>query len=343
MADSNPAPNNVEVLSQTQVPTASIASSPSVQKPKAATTSRPRTELPAEPFNPYQPFSREVEAPIGNPKAQLSLRLEGQVGLFYNRDDTTRVPTLVELNMTNYRAAAYRVLISVIGQEMLKHKPLDITSMQNVINNLADTLADGITVMTYCKLRNVNYMDDRVAARFRRTPKVPSPFEVPLPFAYAISQLGHIKISGLPRELFYAPTTPAGADENFCLPQGHIWIPSRYAQQVDYAKTLGLKFAPVDLTVKMGSSWWLYRPTTVGTIEQLQCPFPEENFTESTAMLAMLFCIAPDAGLHNPIVAPDAFGNDNFGSMARLDTPQIAVNFYYAVIDSTSVDYKVDN
>lgn len=69
--------------------------------------------------------------------------------------------------------------------------------------------------MTYLKLHNLNYYDLSVADRCRRKPNVPDPFEIPSPFALAITQLGAIKLSGMTRQLYLSPSAPAGSDTNF--------------------------------------------------------------------------------------------------------------------------------
>nr|GMD21892.1 putative coat protein [Ipomoea batatas] len=164
----------------------------------------------------------------------------------------------------------------------------------------------------------------------------PTPFQVPQPYALAISSLGRIKISGLQKQLFLTPVPPAdAADTTFgCPDEGHIWNPVAYSRAVEFAKKLGLHFSSVDLTLKMGSSWWLFRPVYAHGHFRLDCPYPQENFTNTTAAVAMLYCNDGTDGLYNPIIDLPALGADTFGSMLRDPPADIAVSAFYAVIDS---------
>lgn len=300
--------------------------------PWTAPTISQRSERPGESYNPYQPYTnREEEAPIGNPKSIMVLKLEGQLGIFYDRCNTTRVPTLIEINFDNIRDASHRVIANVLQQSGQQTKTLDDASVNELIASTANELANGVAVMTYLKLRMVNYYDERVANRFQRKPKVPRPFQIPEPFALPISQLGQIKVSGMPAQLYFSPTVPADAHISFgCHPE-HNWCPDVYARAVEFAKKLGMRFSSVDLTVKMGSSWWLYRPVNEAETFRLDCPFPEENFTANTAVIASLFTNTANNGFNNPVIDLAPLGNRNYGSMLRNPPQQLSLNTYYAI------------
>ncbi|KAL5166773.1 hypothetical protein HKD37_18G051677 [Glycine soja] len=65
---------------------------------------------------------------------------------------------------------------------------------------------------------------------------------------------------------------------------------SMYSQNVEIAKKLGLRFCGMDLTVKMGSSWWLYALRD-GRFFELSCQLREENFTVESAVVRALFWV----------------------------------------------------
>lgn len=51
--------------------------------------------------------------------------------------------------------------------------------------------------------------------------------------------------------------------------------------------------------MKKGSSWRIYRPVPTENSVQLECPYPEENFSDYTAVLALLFCKNATSGVYN--------------------------------------------
>lgn len=89
--------------------------------------------------------------------------------------------------------------------------------------------------------------------RFRVKPRLPAPvtFEVTAFYAFAISQLGQVKMSGLPKQIYMflqpLPVLTRILDvlQSIC---GH---PLLYSNAFENAKKLKVKFLSIDLTVKM--------------------------------------------------------------------------------------------
>lgn len=108
------------------------------------------------------------------------------------------------------------------------------------------------------KLYTCNYLDMRVMNRFHNKPKVPVPFEVPLPYAFTITQLGQIKISGMANKVYLFPSALEDIDLMFGYTLDRIWTSAVYARVIEYAQTLGVWFTTIDLKVQR-SSWWIYR------------------------------------------------------------------------------------
>jgi len=312
------------------------------QKTQVHSHGRPQTERPTEPLSKLKQISSSIaDSPIGNPLVINSAQAEGQLGVFYDRSNTTRMPTLITLNVNNIRSSVRRLLRDVIYENIVTQREQDVATMQASALHLSNIIARGVCVMLYMKLRIVNYHDYRVAGHYRKKPKVPTPFEVPQPYALAISQLGMLKLSGEVQELFLSPTIPDGADINFCLEAAEAWSPVQYSTALEQAKKLGLRTSTVDLTVKMGSSWWLYRPVSEGDTFALECPWNEENFTANTAVLATLFCNNATGGFNNPIVTLDQLGDKNVGTMLYGMTNLMSRNTYYAVSDESTFGYKI--
>jgi len=300
-----------------------------------------RTEKPSNPSNPYKayPYPYEENA-VGNPNAVMSLKLEGQLGLFYPRDKTKRLPTAIDIDFDAIRNAVSRVLHFVLSERADKVLvEMDYQSKTAHVHNIVTYLANGVCVMTYLRLYYVNYHNPDLASRYRVKPEVTDPFEVPAPFALAISQLGAIKISGLPEELYLSPTVPADSDTKFGCSNLIVWSPVVYSKYVLQAKKLGLQFSTVDLEVKLGSSWWLFRPSDDNQSFALQAPYPEENFTVNTAILASLFCNTDTRGFNNPIIDLAPLGTQTFGTFLRKPVADLSVNSFYAITEEKEMIY----
>jgi len=313
---------------------------PQAQPPKGRSLGPIRTERPTQVIRDSSAYALPQEdTALGNLQAIMSLRAEGKLGLFYPRNLTASRPTHVTIQVENFRSSAYRLILAVLNQESINAKPAVNAALTMNIPETASQLTSGVCIMLYLRLQSVNCLDSRVADRYRERPMVPAHFQVPSPFALAITQLGQIKLSELPEEIYLSPTIPADAAVNFCLPEDDVWKPVEYAKAVANAKILGLQFSDVDLESKLGSSWWLYRPVQEDDEFRLECPYPEENFTLNTTILAALFCNNNDDGFLNPIIDLDAIGTAVFCSLLRYPPEDISLNVYYAITETPEVVY----
>nr|QPL17794.1 coat protein [Pistacia cryptic virus] len=326
-----------------QIPVASNQQSGPVALPETPSIGRARTERPVEPEHIYHAFNiRDVdEATIGNNELLFTLKEDGQLGIFYDRNVSTRIPTLIEMDANAVYNACVQTLTNVSERLLAIGKHMEPAPIPQTAETIAMQLSQGIMVMIYMKLRLTNYFDPRVMARFYKKPKVPVPFEVPRPYALAISQLGQIKASGLPTEEYFSPISSDTASANFCLPAGALWSPINYCRSVEYAKRIGIQFTTVDLSVKMGSTWWLYRPIQEQDVFALHCPLPEENFTRATACLHSLFCVNAAAGFFNPIFNLNALGDADYGTMLRTPPDRVDLSTYFAIEDAPEIVWKI--
>lgn len=332
----------VEGASQ-DTPRISTHSAKSAPIPKTPSIGARRTEKPTEPTRLYGITNviPEVETTIGNNELIFMTKATGQLGIFYDRQSTMNVPTAIELNPENFREAIYATTIEICDRLLSAREYLTLPESQMDAATLAQHLTYGVSVATYLKIKAVNYLDTRFKNRFYKRPMVSDPFEIPQPYALALSQLGQMKVSGLPDELYVTPMIPTDAGGNLCLPTGITWSAATYNRAVDFAKKIGLQFSTVDLGVKMGSSWWIYRSVEEDNLFQLSCPVPEENFTMQTAALRTLFCINAAGGLNNPIFNLDPLGNDTYGTMLRNPPHRVDVSTFYAVEGSFETVWKV--
>lgn len=86
---------------------------------------------------------------------------------------------------------------------------------------------------------------------------------------------------------------------------------------VEYATSLGMLFAAVDLTQKKGTAWWLFRQTFSNGSFELHCPLSEVNFTASMAVDRSLFLDGYKLNPSGSFVNLDPLGDGDHGSYLR--------------------------
>ncbi|PHT37451.1 hypothetical protein CQW23_21024 [Capsicum baccatum] len=65
---------------------------------------------------------------------------------------------------------------------------------------------------------------------------IPSPLEVPVPYALAISRLGNVEVTSLVKDLICIATLMKRDVERWMLPIGECWSPLEYAKVVELCK-----------------------------------------------------------------------------------------------------------
>ncbi|OIT06636.1 hypothetical protein A4A49_02124 [Nicotiana attenuata] len=261
------------------------------------------------------------------------MRLEGKIGTFYNRENGELKYVFVPVNAAEYRDGIRRSLDTVLTRAMRLKGYTDENEIEQRLAVITPHLIHGICVMTYLKLRAVNLFIPTQGERFYNKPKTPAPFEVPVPYALAIQQLGVVEAR---KRTAFIPTLTKADGESTFLPASAKWNPCGYTQAVEFCKSIGLRFQSVDLSVKIGSSWWLFRPVLEGNYFELRCPLPEDNFTESGSVLHTLFLHDADDGPNNAIMDLSAIPDKNYGSMLRNPPQGISVNSFFAINDDVA-------
>ncbi|WCJ29078.1 hypothetical protein M5689_010737 [Euphorbia peplus] len=296
-----------------------------------------KQELPVELENFHQSPTRchGGEVPIGNPEYAEMLKRNGQLGCFYDRDQTTNTPTPITMNHLVLRECVILTLTHVLNnllsesnQETIETLPKNFQDVET----FAQELANGIGVALYMKLRSLNLTEPSVMERFYSKPCVPNPFEIPAAYAYAISTLGQFKVSGMPYQYFYTPVCSVEAANNYCIPDGITWSPYAYIRAMEYAKRIGMLFDIVEHQVKRGTSWWLLQPVVTERGFELQCPILGENFTDEVTLVRALFCVTADGGFCTDLVDLEPHQNLNFGSMLRNPTPRIDLEVFNGIM-----------
>ncbi|XP_062011188.1 uncharacterized protein LOC133727802 [Rosa rugosa] len=246
----------------------------------------------------------------------------------------SKKPVYVELDVQKFWNSVNDTLTAVISRALnLSPEFQKLDHIKQQATYFATEITKGVCVLTYLKLRAVNFSLDfgLGASRFFKKPMVHSPFEVPQPFGVAISGLGFVRITSLPFEQIICPTLSEVNATGLCLPSDQSWSFHRYSQAVEFAKGIGLKFSTVDLSVNLGSSWWLYRPVVDGGIFRLQCILPPDNYSKESAVVRTLFMSSSvDNIAGHEIFDLSSVENHDYGSMLRNPHEGINVSTYLA-------------
>ncbi|KAK1554320.1 hypothetical protein Q3G72_010652 [Acer saccharum] len=208
-------------------------------------------------FEPIETNDKSAE----NYNFTTELREKGYVGFWRKRDQACYEPTAVELNVADYFNAIQNTLNGVLNRlfEKRSQLPGETITITNRIETSATILACGCCLMTYHEAHKPQAI--------RQSQKHPDTLRLCL----CNPTIRNSHINGVPNA------------------QARLWNPNAYAQAVEYATTLGLHFATVDLRNKYGSAWWLFRQTYEEEIFELECSIPEVNFTKAMAVTHSLF------------------------------------------------------
>jgi hypothetical protein len=319
----------------------------SASKTPAAKTSstKPKTEAPSRPYTttelPEQAASDTLA--IGNKEYELMIRSERRFGVFYERDYTENPFKWATLNCEQLRISATATLSGVFRRLLLLD---DFEADENILtrtNRMVRILVRGICLATYYKIRAVNYAFNDEGHRYMFKPKIPNPLEIPKPFALAIQMLGAVEIHSMTRRTIAVPGLTTADAATACLATGEQLIPALYAQAVEYAKKKGLQFATVNFDVKYGSAWWLLNCPRESQIPELQVRLPESNFTESDALMHLMFCALADGSFGSPLFTLGELNNADYGTIVRNPHAEANVSSFFAFSDEPlSNMWKID-
>lgn len=344
MADQQPEERPAKSM-RTEI--ATTASAPrsvnSPQKPSGAVAGSRRTEVPREPENPYHAFEAAKPDPtaIGAPDYERSLILDKRLGEFLTRAQLAQEPTYVNINATAHFNSVRATLTEVLRRNLSLSGDRIEADIEAQATRHGSILAQGVCILTYLKLRAVNSLEINGLTKFSKKPQSPEPFKVPYPFALAISALGVVKVSSLTSEKDICPSATQEDAARFLLPANTRWSTARYALSKEFAEKIGMKFASVDLSVKLGGSWWLFRPVEIGTILALRCTLPEDNYTEETAVMRTLYLRPEEQLASNEIFDLSDIDDHDYGSFIKNPFDDINVTTYFAFEEVMSEVWKV--
>lgn len=271
----------------------------------------------------------------GNHNYVINRKERGLLGLFRSRDKIVPVPIRIEIDPVTLHLAFAETLFGYLDNTLRRKDVLNNTETRERAMYYAGILANGCCIMTYLKVRSIiiSEFQDSYNERNLKRPRVTSDHVIPLPFAYAIQQLGIVHVIDLEQEIKIAPVFPEEG-HRFGVPTNQIWNSNAYYDAVVYAKSLGMQFGIVDLKEKKGTAWWLFRPYISEGVFELQCPIPETNFSSALAITYSLFLPKDPSTEQRVLFDTTELGDQVFGTFMRSPHQDIALTAFYGITQS---------
>jgi len=303
-------------------------------KSSVGTFFRMKSEKPTEPPNAEPAFAQAdtTDVSVGNPRYTAELMDEGRLGLFLPRPAALRTPIPVTLNVDHHWTGIYHTLESAIRRLIRSKTEMADNEIAERSQSLAAILADGCCLITYMKLRALLFIEfpSRYNSISLKRPKAFKDLPIPTPFAFAIQQLGAVNAADLATEHRFVPVFPT-TGHRFGIPRNREWNSNAYAEAVEYARSLGLQFALVDLNKKSGTAWWLLKQYFSEDCFELQCLIPETNFTIAMALTHSLYLEGDVPNPINEIFDLTPLGTSVYGHIMRDPHCGINVSTFEAI------------
>lgn len=336
MADQENAPVDASTgSSPSKITTAAKPPNTSTRAP-VASKFQMRTEVPTLPRESVIAFvpSAVDDKSAGNFDFTTELLEKGFIGYWRRRSDASYSPVPVEIYPAVYYSGIRDTLAASLSRLFQLKTQLPGDTIVDRIDTTAHTLACGCCLMSYLKVRNLvtTELPTRHASISLRKPRVSDQLALPTGFAFAIQQLGIVNVADSVREQIYVPCFPeAGHTSGIPTEHAPLWNPNAYAQAVEYARSLGMTFAMVDLKKKDGTAWWLFRQAYADQVFELICSLPEVNFTPAMAITHALFLNGNAADPSRLFVNLEPLGAETYGIMMRTPHTGINVSSYEAI------------
>lgn len=275
---------------------------------------------------------------VGNKSAEFIYATEGVLGYKPFVKDLYTEPTYVELLSDNIRRSITRVLISEIRDRLERKRDVAPGDVREWSDEWASVMADSIMIVIYQKLRNIHKILAHHSGRFSAKVNVSGDLEIPLPYAYCIQELGHVRIADLTKEMFVVPTYPKGT--GFGLSAAIDWTHAKHNRVVRSMKDIDISFAAVDVRKVKGSTWWLFQQIQIGSSVRLVCPLPEVNFREGGAVLHSLFLTGEAQVIVNEIADLKDIVGQTYGIMLQSPPPGIQYCTFRALCSEDQTQWQ---
>lgn len=324
---------------------ASVSSPPprsrSTLAPNRSTESQ-GTGFPLNIEGPYPSFTQvqDKDLPRGNRQYDFMMRSQGHYGHFLPFDRKACSVTPITLDANSICLGIRSVLRTALIRALPLKGYTNPTEIETQATNIAITLSTGCMMMFYCRLRAINKSFFETSSTFILKPHVPDSFEIPTPYAIAFQNLGLFRAENLVREIELIPTVSAAEAEQYCLGTSR-WSPPAYQTAMELAKSVGISFQRIDLTVKYGSAWWLLNSVQDDGNYSLNCCLPESNYTKEDAVIRALWCVTDTGNFHVDIADLSALTLER-GTFLRNPPPDIAVTCFYGMMEAPAPVWDIN-
>lgn len=310
-------------------------------RPGPSTITEVRTDVPKVPreLKDAVEHAPASEFAVGNKTAEFIYTTEGSLGYKVFVKDIYTKPTFIELNVKNISEAVKSVLNEEIRDRLIKKRDVATSDIELWSDEWSNCLTNSFLMVMYQKVRHINCLVCINSGRFAAKVNVTGDIELPLPFAYCLSELGHVRIADLTKEMLVVPTYPTGI-QNFGLLEDTTWSHAKHNRAVRSMKEIDIAFSAVDVKKARGSTWWLYRQVQTGSSVRLTCPLPEVNFHKGGAVLHTLFLQGDGDVTANEIADIGPLGSDTYGMMLQNPPPGIQFCTFRALLSEDNMQWQ---
>lgn len=269
---------------------------------------------------------------VGNKATEFIYSTEGSLGYRPFVKDLYTEPTFIELNPERIARAVQFVLESEIRDRLTKKGDITYGDVDQWSQDWAETMTHSVLLVIYQKLRVIHRLIAIQRNRFIAKVNVTGDLEVPVPYAFSVQQLGHVKIADVSKEMLVVPTYPENT-LNFGTNPAISWSHAKHNRVVQRLKEIGIACTAIDVKKVKGSTWWLFRQVQTGSSIRLTCPLPEVNFHEDGAVLHSLYLRGEDRVLVNEIANLGPLGNNTYGLMLQNPVSGIQLCSFRALLE----------
>ncbi|KAL8204947.1 hypothetical protein R6Q57_010570 [Mikania cordata] len=171
---------------------------------------------------------------------------------------------------------------------------LAFDEVDNVLSKIVPAITNACMAALYSKLHFIHTKFRAYVDRYEARPTYTKEMELPLPLADAIENFGVFTPTGTEIHYVCIPTYPENiANEGRSSEYGSSYQDGSYLL---YLKQMEIPVRSVDTLSDLGSPWWSYKVKYIYGHYDLRCIFPPSNYSDHSAISAVMFARANDDG-----------------------------------------------
>nr|WKB12160.1 coat protein 2 [Allium deltapartitivirus] len=264
-----------------------------------------------------------------NPAYIRKLKDREELGYMRAADKQELEVKSFELDPKALRDAMTGTLKAALTYRWFAHTSMSNTQIETQINKIAPYIVDMCMSALYAKLRNIHKAYGKHGTRYPSAPLYNKDFELPLPFALAIQELGVIQTHSMETNYLLVPTYPEGTQN-----EGRSSADFPGAQYMSYVpklKSNGILCKSVDTRIKHGSAWWTFKVENAYGTSDLVGILPPSHYSDLSAQLRALFLHCDEDDKCQDIIKLDA-NTATYTTKLRDFLPGFNVRTFLALI-----------